>query len=78
MTDNHTRFPIPPGTPVATVTRWQQPTVHVLCPYCGAVHGHQVAFQSHRPQWRGPGCGLTRSATDRTAGYVFRIERTRH
>lgn len=72
MTDRP-NLPIPNDTPRAEVVRWSKPHVQVRCPYCDGLHPHQIAFNAHRPQWRAPGCGIGRSATDRLRGYAFTI-----
>jgi hypothetical protein len=62
---NH--HPTPPAAEVLKVT---SDLVIVRCPYCYGEHTHHRG-PAHERQHRAPGCGLTRSTTDRITGYVF-------
>lgn len=56
--------------PVAEVVRVYAKRVRVRCPYCGETHEHDVGGFGQIER-RAPGCGITRSAAQRAAGYTF-------
>lgn len=55
--------------PRATVLAVRGTRVTVRCPYCDGQHDHQV--REDGPQHRAPGCGMTRSFSQRLTGYHF-------
>lgn len=57
--------------PTATLVAYGPTFAVIECPYCTYRHTHKIEQGRGGPQWRAPGCGLSRSEEQRERGYRF-------